>query len=477
MNEICNLKIALPKGRLLPETADLLRKADWGLSGYTEGARSYRIKSRRFPGLQAKIFHERDIPIQVAIGNYDLGICGLDWVEELMAKYPGSALIKLRDLGYGQAALYVVASGSGKVTSMEKVRSEPGIIRMVSEYPNLAESFALKNRLRRFSVFPLWGAAEAYPPENAELALLAGSKGEKVFNHDLVPVSNVLGYSACLIVSQSSWERVDLSEILASIDNQISNMEKSSSPAVVKTRPAAGQYPVREEAEDTIWLALPDGHQQQPTAELLIKAGITVDDYPLTMGNRRPSSSLDGVAVKVIRPQDMPSQVANGNFDLAITGKDWIMDHLYQFPSSPVAELLDLKYSRVRIVAVVSKDLLVADIQELRQLYAERTAAIRVASEYINIADKYSRDNRLGVYKVIPTWGATEAFLPEDADLLIENTETGRTIARHNLKIIDTLRESTARLIGNRDSIASPAKGDRIQSIIETLQATVESEN
>ena len=85
-------------------------------------------------------------------------------------------------------------------------------------------------------------------------------------------------------------------------------------------------------------------------------------------------------------------------------------------------------------------------------LYRGREEPFRIASEYVNIADKYARDNHLGHYRVIPTWGATEAFLPEDADLLIENTETGRTIARHNLKIIDTLFESTGCLIGNKMS-------------------------
>ena len=457
----------------------MLRRADWGLSRYAEGARSYRLKSRRFPNLLAKMFHEKDIPIQVAVGNYDMGICGLDWVEELMVKYPSSALVKLRNLGYGEGALYMAASRSEAVSTIEEIieemQAKRDIMRLVSEYPNLAESFALKNRLRRFSIFPLWGAAEVYPPESAELALIAGRKDEETFNHDLIPVSDILGFSAYLIVNKSSWEREDLSEILASIDSELPAIERrSSAVATVKTQEITGRYLAQEVTEDTIRLALPDGHQQQPTSHLLSKVGISVDGYPLTNGNRRPSTSLAGVMIKVIRPQDMPLQVANGNFDLAITGKDWLMEHLYQFPSSPVAELLDLKSSWVRIVAVISKDLSVTDIQGLKQLYSERLVPIRVASEYVNIADKYARDNHLGVYKVIPTWGASEAFLPEDADLLIENTETGRTIARHNLKIIDTLCESTACLIGNKDSISTSAKGDRIKSITETLRAAVE---
>jgi ATP phosphoribosyltransferase len=468
------LKIALPKGRLLKETAKLLKAADWGISGYTEGARSYRPESKKFPDLLAKIFHERDIPIQVAVGNYDIGICGLDWIEELLVKYPSSPLVKLRNLRYGEGVLYAVVSGSETDPAMETIRAESGIIRIVSEYPNLAESFALRNRLKRFSIFPLWGGAEVYPPESAELALIAGGEGAASFNHDLVPVRKVLGFNACLIANRNSWEREDLSGILASLDRKLTDIGEEPSQEIVEQKlQVSEKYSAPGEAGGIIRLALPDGHQQKPTVVLLNRAGVRIDDYPSETGNRRPNIGLEGVSVKVIRPQDMPLQVANGNFDLAITGKDWLTEHLYQFPSSPVAELLDLKFARVRVVVVVSNDLAVEDIGGLRELYEEHSMTVRVASEYVNIADKCARDNRLGVYKVIPTWGATEAFLPEDADVLIENTETGSTIARHNLKIIDNLFESTGRLIGSKESISGPEKGDRIKSIIEMLKTGV----
>ncbi|MFC1918445.1 ATP phosphoribosyltransferase [Chloroflexota bacterium] len=465
----------MPKGRLLAETATLLQIADWGLNAYHEGMRFYRFKSRRFPNLFAKAFHEKDIPIQVAVGNYDLGICSLDWVEELLVKYPSSALVKLRNLGYGEGSLYVVASRIEGILSLEEMQMKKDIIRLVGEYPNLAESFALKNRLKRFSIFPLWGAAEVYPPESAELALVSGKIDEEIFNHELVPVSNVLNFSACLIANKNSWERKDLSEVLTSIDDKLPAMEKHPAAVTAAGTPeVVSQYPPRQVGEDSVRLALPDGHQQLPTVQLLNKAGIQLRDYPSEAGNRRPVTNLSGVTVRVIRPQDMPLQVANGNFDLAITGRDWLREHLYQFPSSPVAELVDLRFGRVRIVAVVSNDLPVTDVAGLKQLYAERTEPVRVASEYVNIADKCARDNHLGMYRVIPTWGATEAFLPEDADMLIENTETGRTIARHNLKIIDTLFVSTACLIVNKNSISRPDKAERIKSIAEALQAAVE---
>jgi len=463
---------------LLKETAALLKQADWQLSGYRDGMRNYRLTSPKFPNLIAKVFNERDIPVQVAIGNYDLGICGLDWVEELRVKYSSSALVRIRELGYGDANLYMVASRSQPVPTTEELHAKQDLIRIATEYPNLAESFALNLRLRRFSIFPLWGAAEAYPPESADLALVSSRTDEELADCNLSPVSNVLGFTACLIANRDSWQTKDFSKVLASIEDALTPwLAERKARGITVSPPSNAVTAVAQkrlsESRDTVRLALPDGHQQAPTVELLNEAGIQVDGYPSQNGNRRPATNLDGVMVKVIRPQDMPLQVANGNFDLAITGQDWLTEHLNAFPSSPVTELLDLKFGRVRMVAVVSNDLPVADVYELRQASAGRASPFRVASEYVNVADKYARDNHLGMYRVIPTWGATEAFLPEDADLLIENTETGRTIARHNLRIIDTLFESTACLIGAKKGKFSPVKGERIKSIIETLRTAV----
>ncbi|MBI4296739.1 MAG: ATP phosphoribosyltransferase [Chloroflexi bacterium] len=466
------IKIALPKGNLLTETAALLEQAGWGLTDYSAKARLYRLKSAKFSNLLAKMFHEKDIPIQVAIGNYDLGICGSDWTDELLAKYPSSALAKVKDLGYGKGALYLVASRSSTF-SLEDVRSRSERLCIATEYPNLAETLALKYRLRRFSIFPVWGAAEAYPPETADLALVAAKGNEPQLNNGLMPVARVFDSSAFLIANKDSWKSKDLSELVASLYENLP--AAPAMPPVPRGSASAAAHPTSEALpEDIISLAIPDGHHQPPTLDLLRKAGIRFDEDDFRRGNHRPSIGLEGVRAKVIRPQDMPLQVANGNFDLAITGKDWVLSHRYQFPSIPVTELVDLKFGRVKIVAVVSKHLPVADVHGLRRFCGERSSWLRVASEYVNIADRYARDNHLGLYRVIPTWGATEAFLPEDADLLIENTETGATIARHDLKIIDQLFESTACLIANKDSLANIKKAQRIESIAEMLRKAVE---
>ena len=461
------VKIALPKGRLLRKTAALLQKADWDLDEYNSRIGFYRPKSQKFPELLIRVFHEKDIPIQIAMGNYDIGICGSDWVEELTVKYPSSNIVKVKDLMYGRGVLYMAAAVLPK-----DLRQNGTPLRIASEYPNLAESYALKQRLSRFSIFPVWGAAEAYPPENADMVLLSLEEELKLAECGMAPVCKVLDFSTFLIANQASWENKDLDKIVTSIFDALPEEIKSTPVKEAETR--VKNFPAKVKVKEGILkLALPDGHQQQQTAELLQKAGIEIEGYPSENGNRRPEIGIEGVTVKVIRPQDMPLQVANGNFDLAITGRDWLADHLAQFPSSPARELLDLKLRKVRLVAVVHRDIPVVDTDGLRKYIAGREETFRLASEYVNIADKYARDNHLGRYCVIPTWGATEAFLPEDADLLIENTETGRTIARHNLKIIDTLFESTACIIGNTAAVSDAKKSGSISALIQRFKTAV----
>jgi len=462
------VKLALPKGRLLKQTASLLEEAGLGLSGYDEKSRSYRPKSSRFPDLFPKVFQEKDIPIQVAIGNYDLGICGLDWVQELLAKYPSGDLVKVGELGYGRNDLYVVASRRAGISSVADINNGYECVRIVSEYQNLAESFALSQRLRRFSVLPVWGAAEVYPPEGAELAIVGERSVGGFATYDLVPLARILSSTAVLVANRHSLAKADMSRLLAHLRTRdATTLDQQLMPVIVSGK---SRKPRRHDG--VIRLALPDGHQQRHTMRLLEEAGIASGDYREPLKTRRPAIGIDGVSVKVIRPQDMPLQVANENFDLAITGEDWLRDHLYRFPSSPVEKLLNLRIGRVTIVAVVSEALPVSGDGQLRDQLGKLAPTIRIASEYVNIADRYARDKHLEGYKIIPTWGATEAFLPEDADVLIENTETGKTLKTNELRVIDTLFESSACLVSNRNALSDPTKRNRLDHIVGTLEQT-----
>ena len=464
------IKLALPKGRFLSPTANLLKEIALDFKGYSGKTRRYRLRSARFPDLSAKIFQEKDIPTQVAIGNYDLGICGLDWIEELTVGYPASALIKISSLNYGEGGVYAVASYQMGISSIDELLAKRDNWRIVSEYPNLAQSFALNLRMKAFKIFPIWGAAEVYPPEDASLAILWAKNENEIQTQGLIPLMKLFSVTAFLIANRESLENKNLSKVLTCFNNVAVNKNRvvtSSNNAIAKSEVVKQLHWQSKK----IKLALPDGHQQLPTVQFLKRVGLSLKGYSEEMLNRRPSTDLDWLSVKVIRPQDMPLQVANKNFDLAITGKDWLLEHLYRFPSSPVMELLDLGFGGVKVVAAVSKDMPVTNIEDLRSLIQSgKLTPLRVASEYINIADKYLRDSYINPYKLIPTWGASEAFLPEDADLLIDNIQTGETLAQHNLKIIDVIFESTARLIGNKDSLSSPDTKEKIEFLIQTLR-------
>lgn len=468
------IKLALPKGRLLVPTASLLAEIGLGFQDYSDKTKQYRLRSAKFPGLSAKILQEKDISIQVAVGNYDLGICGLDWIEEFLVKYPAGAVVKILNLNYGEGSVHVVASTQAGITSLNEL-STGRSYRIVTEYPNLAEAFALNLRVRRFRIFPVWGAAEAYPPEDADLAVLWGKGGADIATQGLIPLKRLLPVTAFLIANRESLENKGLSQILMCFSSKLTAEPQTSiedgldiSEELKVSRPLW--------RAKTINLALPDGHQQAPTAQFLKRTGLNLQGYSEGVLNRRPSADLDWLGIKVIRPQDMPLQVANGNFDLAITGEDWLREHLCRFPSSPVKKLFPLGFGAVKIVAAVSQEMPVANIDELRSLVQGSPnligAPLKVASEYINIADKYLRDNHINPYKLIPTWGASEAFLPEDADMLIDNVQTGKTLKQHKLKIIDVLFRSWACLIANSDaSGASSQKKEKLEFLTQKLRA------
>jgi len=468
-----SIKFALPKGRFLSPTASLLAEIDLGFPDYSDKAKQYRLCSTRFPSLSAKILQEKDIPIQVAVGNYDLGICGLDWIEEFLVKYPAGALVKIASLNYGEGSIHVVASAQAGITSLNELSAQRCDCRIVSEYPNLAEALALNLRMRRFRIFPVWGAAEAYPPENADLAVLWGKNRAHIATQGLIPLEKLLPVTAFLIANRESLENKDLSQILMCFDSKLSTEPQTSIENELDSSKEL-KVPRRSWLAKEINLALPDGHQQAPAAQFLKQAGLALQGYSEEVVSRRPSADLDWLGIKVIRPQDMPLQVANSNFDLAITGEDWLLEHLYRFPSSPVKKLFALGFGSVKIVAAVSQEMPVTDIDELRSLVQSSPdvigAPLKVASEYINIADKYLRDNHINPYKLIPTWGASEAFLPEDADMLIDNVQTGKTLKQHQLKIIDVLFQSSACLIANKDSLASSNKKEKIGFLTQKLR-------
>ena len=104
------IRVALPTGDLRKQTAAMLDASGAGIADYGAGSRALRFSMLDAAAI-ARVFRERDIPVQVALGNYDIGICSLTWVEELTQRFPGHEIVKLRDLGFGAQSLWLAAAG------------------------------------------------------------------------------------------------------------------------------------------------------------------------------------------------------------------------------------------------------------------------------------------------------------------------------------------------------------------------------
>ena len=436
------IRVALPTGDLRKATAAMLDSCGSPIDDYAVGSRALRFPVLGGAAL-ARVFREKDIPVQVAMGNYDLGICSLTWVEELAQRFPNHEVVRLRELPFGRQSLWLAAAGS-----------TPGAVRIVSEYPNIADAIARRMRLRRYRVFPVMGAAEAYPPEDADIALVAAADASEIESHGLRPIACVLDSSAWLIGNARSLASKDLSPLLARLLSESSPATSSGLRVPASLDIERVDAPPAERR--VLRLALPDGHAQSHTIAALKTAGIRVYGYEDGTVVRRPKIDIDGVEVKVIRPQDMPQQVAIGQFDLAVTGRDVLFDHLVAFPSSPVHEIIDLgrsKYSLAAIVKDVQADSVAGAVKEWR---ARSDRPIRLASEFANIADHFARERHLGRYTVIPIAGASEGFVPDDAEILIEGIETGSSVRANKLTVLERFYESTNCVIANTQPVGGP---------------------
>jgi ATP phosphoribosyltransferase len=467
------IKLALPTGDLRNDAASLLTSLGLHSGEYADGSRALRF-GLASEDAELRVFREKDIPIQVALGNYDLGLCNRIWLDELHARFPQDQVAALCEFGFG--SMDVVAAASPEtLRDLGPVERWGGIsgIRIVSEFPNLAEQFALRARLPRFHVMPVWGAASSYPPEDGELAIFADAGGVAE-RAGLSVVARLSTGSECLLANRTSLGQRDLSAVLGPLLRVGLPRDWSRRLSLPSPRDVHGRKRQLSSRRDgSVRLALPDGHAQRHTYAALAAAGIEFEGYGEKTSIPRPETGIAGLTAKVIRPQDMPLQVANGSFDLAITGRDWLFDHQIAFPSSPVCEVADLSRSRYNLCAVVDEALPCEHLAEaVTHWRASGRNVIRIASEYANLADHYARQRHLGRYKIVPVSGASEGFVPEDAEILIEGTETGASVAANRLKIIERFFESTNCVIARDIPLAGPA-AELSQSFVARLRNAV----
>ena len=235
--------------------------------------------------------------------------------------------------------------------------------------------------------------------------------------------------------------------------------------------------------------AIPKGSLEKTTAAFLDRADLRPQGYADGSRSYRPRLDIPGLAVKVLRPQEIPYMIAAGFYDMGISGMDW---YLESECSTNVEDVLDLGFGRVDIVLAVPD--IWDDVNSSEDLFhkfvnSTGTHPLRIWTEYLNLTETlvrrhtdlepslYSPYSRLHVERrtsspvaIFHSFGATESKPPEDGDAIVDNTETGRTLRANGLKIIDkVLPNSTARLMVNRRSLRNHDKLGIIQQVRDAL--------
>ena len=235
--------------------------------------------------------------------------------------------------------------------------------------------------------------------------------------------------------------------------------------------------------------AIPKGHLEKDTLKMLERAGYQIGDLKRTY---RPSINDPGIELKVLRPQEIPTFVSEGVQDIGISGKDWVAEN-----RADVEVLLDLEYSRVRLVVAVPKAWTDVDsLSDLLRKKMESGETLRISSEYLNAAKDYIKANpayreaygdaepmvvspwwRIGENERVAiylSFGATEAKPPEDADAIIEVVDTGASLEQNSLKIIEEVMDTSALLIANRRAMEDPLKREKIMDVLTLIKGAVD---
>lgn len=205
-------------------------------------------------------------------------------------------------------------------------------------------------------------------------------------------------------------------------------------------------------------LCLPKGRMQAGVLQLLADAGM-----PVQLGSREYRPRLQNAAfdLKLLKPQNVVEMLHQGSRDLGFAGADWVAELGVE-----LVELLDTGLDPVRIVAAAPAGLLCSGRLPDRPLV--------VASEYEQLTRRWLALRSVrGTF--VRSYGATEAFPPDDADVIVDNTATGDTLAANGLCIVDDVFRSSTRLYANPASLRQPDRARSIEAFVLLLQSVLQA--
>jgi ATP phosphoribosyltransferase len=213
-------------------------------------------------------------------------------------------------------------------------------------------------------------------------------------------------------------------------------------------------------------IVLPKGSLEKATFDLFEAADLPIRrssnvDYKASIDDPR---ILD---VRILRPQEIPQYVAEGLFDIGITGRDWVEE-----TQSDVHSLGELKYSKatsdpVKVVVAVAQD-------SAAQSVADLPHGVRVSSEYPSLTERYFAERGIQA-DIRLSYGASEAKIPDIADCIVDITETGRALRAAGLRVIDTMLVSYTEMIANKQAFADPEKRHAMNQLMTLLLGTLDA--
>lgn len=233
--------------------------------------------------------------------------------------------------------------------------------------------------------------------------------------------------------------------------------------------------------------AIPKGSLEEATFKILEKSWTKVNRKSRTY---RVYLDDPQISVKMLRPQEIPNLVSEGLYDVGITGQDWIAE-----TKANVEPILDLEYGKIKLVIAIPDKYKFKNLDAMIAAYAKKKKTFRISSEYLTTASKFikqlksykkfygSKDPqiitpwvKLGTNKNVQihlSFGATEAKPPDDVDAIMDVTETGTTLKQNQLKIVDTVLESNAYLVANKNSLKDKSKREKIFDIVTLMRGAV----
>jgi ATP phosphoribosyltransferase len=213
-------------------------------------------------------------------------------------------------------------------------------------------------------------------------------------------------------------------------------------------------------------LVLPKGSLERATLDLFDAADLTVRrsserDYHASIDDPR----ID--RVRFLRPQEIPSYLERGLFDLGITGRDWITE-----TGADLVSLGELRYSKVttnpvRVVLAVPESAPWRSVSDLPE-------GIRISTELPALTGRYLEEHGVKAM-VVPSYGATEAKVPDIVDAIVDLTETGSSLRRNGLRILDTLLTSYTELVASVAAHGDAGKRAAMEDIALLLRGAIEA--